>query len=301
MTQAWRSASALVLVLVLAACSRQDAAPPAPPPVVLTTFYPLTDFAQRIAGDRVPVECPLPAGADPSTWQPTRHDVAAYHGATLILVNGAGFEGWLDKVSLPQSRVVDTSRAFADRFLKHATVTHSHGGDGAHAHAGIDGHTWLDPLLAKQQAQAIHDGFVQAWPQDAAAFGQRLASLHQDLDGLHARLLDVSAKLTDVKLLASHPSYNYLAARYGWQVVNLDLDPQAELTAEEKEALAAARGGAARTILLWESEPRRTVADALAAEGIRSVVFSPLERPPAEPGYVEGMRANLERLAAAAR
>ena len=37
---------------------------------------------------------------------------------------------------------------FSDEFLVVKGVTHSHGAGGAHTHDGVDGHTWMDPILA---------------------------------------------------------------------------------------------------------------------------------------------------------
>lgn len=294
------------VLLLAAACGRSEPVPAATEPLVLTSFYPLTYFAQRIAGDKVPVESPLPADADPVTWRPAREDVAAFHNATLTLVNGASFEGWVDKVSLPQSRVVDTSHGLKDRLLKFESVTHSHGGGGAHTHEGTDGHTWLDPLNAKVQAQAIHDALAKAFPAHAAAFAQGLAALHQDLDALHARLQAVTPKLGDTRLLASHPAYNYLAARYGWKVTNLDLDPDADLDAPARKSVTDALADAKHAILLWEAAPNEATVAALRELGVRHVLFSPAENLAAAErsagtDYLAIMRANIDRLEQACR
>ena len=69
--------------------------------VVYTTFYPMTYFAQRIGGEHVEVVCPLPQDADPISWMPGANTIQAYQKADLIVINGAQFEKWLDKVSLP--------------------------------------------------------------------------------------------------------------------------------------------------------------------------------------------------------
>lgn len=295
-----RPSWSLSVLLGLSAC--RDAAPPAAAveSYVLTTLYPLTYFAQRIAGDAVDIGCPLPPGADPIFWQPGRHEIASLQGATLILTNGAAFERWIDKTSLPMSRVVDTSKAFAERYVKFQTTTHSHGAGGQHTHEGIDGHTWLDPLNAKLQSQAIHDALAKAFPQHVARFAAGLAALQQDLDALHLEFEKVTALLGSAKLLASHPAYNYLAARYGWSITNLDLDPEGEPSAAAVQSVDKARG-AGKTILLWEAEPH---AKARAAFAVESVVFSPCEalapeRIAAGEDYVSVMRGNLARLSSA--
>lgn len=289
--------------LALASCRAEKPEPSAKERAVLASFYPLAWFAQRIAGEAVDVGCPVPPEADPAVWRPSRDDVLALQGATLVLVNGASFERWLDEVSLPEGRVVDTSRGFADRFLKHRAVTHSHGPGGEHTHEGIDGHTWLDPHNAKLQAQAVHDALARAFPEHAATCAKGLAALHADLDGLDAALQALGPRLAGTKLVASHPAWGYLAARYGWTLVGVDLDPARAPTADEQDRLRGARGDA-QAIVLWESEPDPRARDAVAALGIANVVFSPCETlapaaVAAGEDYLTVMRANVARLEAA--
>jgi len=296
----------LALTLLVPACERESVAVDGSSQHVLASFYPLEYFAKRIAGDSVDVECPLPPDADPATWQPGREDIAAFQQAALVLVNGASFEHWVDKVSLPPSRVVDTAHAFHDRFLKFETVTHRHGAGGEHTHEGIDGHTWLDPNNAKLQSQAIHDAFVKAFPTHAQRFASGLAALHQDLDALDRDLEALAPRLSSNRILASHPAYSYVAARYGWKLTNLHLDPDAEPDASDKEALAkaAAAGGEGKAILLWESEPTPAMRAAAEAQRLTSVVFSPCEtlapaRRKAGEDYLSVMRGNLKALESA--
>ena len=144
----------LVLLALLAACGERSpgGAPPSRAiPLVYTTFYPTTYFAARIGGARVRVVCPLPDGEDPIFWLPDAETIRAYQQADLIVVNDAGFEKWVDKVSLPDAKVVRTARPFRAEWLTYEkAVEHSHGKGGEHAHQGTDGHTWLDPRLAKR-------------------------------------------------------------------------------------------------------------------------------------------------------
>ncbi len=270
--------------------------------VVLTTFYPTTYFARRIAGGLVPVDCPVPAGEDPIFWQPDRLKLERYRNAKLIVINGAQFEKWALHASLPSSRIVNASGKFKIDYIEYESgISHSHGAAGEHSHQGVDGHTWLDPIHAIAQAEAIEVGMSAAWPEHAEAFATNLVSLTRDLEELDAAYKALTPKLEGVKLLASHPAYNYLAKRYGWTITNLDLDPDEGVTAEAMEEIAAAIGNhEGRTVLLWESEP----SDSGFVGNFISVHFTPAELPgtgpdPVSPDYREIMHANIERLEAA--
>lgn len=275
-------------------------------PAIYTTFHPTTCFAERIVGDAVPVVCPLPEGEDPIFWKPSREVLADYQSARLIVINGAELEKWVATVSLPESRVVDTARKLSPRFITFTeTTTHSHGAGGEHTHEGIDGHTWLDPESAREQARAILAAAELAWPEQRDAFRAGHKSLEQELDALHAALVAVTEKLGEHTLVCSHPAYNYLGRRYGWKLQNLDLDPEEALDAEAVAAIGAELDGLRDTLLLWESEPNAASARLLADElGLKSVLFSPVENlgaaaRAAGEDFFSVMNANVQRLSAA--
>jgi zinc transport system substrate-binding protein len=273
---------------------------------VYTSFYPTTYFAQRIGGDHVKVVCPLPADADPAFWMPDAEAIAAYQRADLIVFNGATFEKWPVKVSLPRARILETAKPLAGELIEiEDAVTHSHGPGGAHTHGDIDGHTWIDPVNAKLQAQQIADAFARTWPVHADAFKSNMAALAADLDKLDAHFKQVSEKLGNRTLLCAHPAYNYAARRYGWQVVNFHLDLDIAPDEEQLAKIAKARADHGARIMIWESEPLEETKTLLRERiQLESIVFAPAESldesdRAAGANYLTIMHANADRLLAA--
>ena len=161
------------LLIVLASIVLLLSTPPTPSvaqdtPAGLTVYvvnYPLQYFAERIAGKHATVVLPVPEDEDPAFWMPDPATITAYQQADLILLNGASYAKWVNKVSLPRSRMVNTSAGFSDRYIRLAdAVTHSHGPEGAHAHHGTAFTTWLDFELAAQQAKTIAEALGRQRP-----------------------------------------------------------------------------------------------------------------------------------------
>lgn len=292
----------LLLIPFLASCDRAPAphaGPAADSRTVLTTFYPTTYFATRIAAGKLDVACPCPDDADPIFWKPSREALERYQSAALIITNGADFEKWINAASLPASRTVDTAKSFRADFITFKTMTHSHGTSGSHSHTGVDGHTWVDPVNAKAQAAAIRDAFAAKWPADASTFTASYDALAKDFDALDARFRELTPLLKDVVILTSHPAYGYAAKRHGWTLVSLDIPPDEAPSADQwksvADALAAA--GDRKRIILFEADPLPATAERFRAEfKTAPVTFSPCET--AEPGsdYLARMNANLDRL-----
>lgn len=282
-----RPTLALLLVLLpLLACGAEQgvdrshaSADRAGPPVVVVTFHPTEYLVKRLAGERVRVVCDVPPDADALFWEPDRRAVQRMQRADLIVLNGAGLERWTERVSLPRSRVLDSSAALAGSLLEYEdSQVHSHGSGAEHVHTGVDAHLWLDPNLALEQARSIHAGLARILP--AAARGelnQSLAALENDLSALDARLVALSERLGEQFLYASHPAYGYLAARYGWRLVDLDLDPAEMPSAEALEALRALLAERPGRLILWESEPAAEIAARLLELGLTGIVYSPAE------------------------
>ncbi len=298
-------ASIPLFLIALAACNKSAKTDTAAQESdeVFATFYPITFFAGRIAGDAVPVVCPLPGDADPIFWKPSREQLAAYQSAALILTNGASFEKWLQTASLSPSKLVDTGAAFAGDLVRYEeAVEHRHGPSGDHSHEGIDGHTWLDPVNAIAQAEAIRTALSKRWPEHADGFATNCKALTADLQELQSRFESLGEL---PPLLASHPAYNYLAERFGWDIDNLDLDPESMPTEDQLADIAKRLETHRAPIILWEAEPLPAIAAKLESDfGLRSVVFSPCELLSIEAArsgedYLSVMEANLDRLAAA--
>jgi len=270
---------------------------------VYTVNYPLAYFAERIGGDEVEVVFPAPAGEDPAFWSPDAKTIAAYQGADLILLNGAGYAKWVERATLPTSRLVDTSDGFADRYIELTdTVTHSHGPEGEHEHGGWAFTTWLDPTLAVEQARAVAAALQVRLPESTTAINDRLATLEADLTALDNRLAAAADAIEDHPLLFSHPVYQYLIHRYDLNGRQLHWEPDEAPDGHMWSELEHLVDRHAAKWMLWEGEPLDETVTALGARGISSIVFSPCAMDPAEGDWMTVMTANaaaLESIAAA--
>lgn len=94
-----------------------------------------------------------------------------------------------------------------------------HGHDHDHSHGEYDAKFFSDPLLAKRGVETIRDGLVEIDPDNAATYEDNAADYLERLDDLHAdyerRLAERSQETV---VLAGHDSFQYLAARYGFEI-----------------------------------------------------------------------------------
>jgi len=283
--------AALILLLSAAAVSAQDRLR------IYTVNYPLAYFAERIAGDLAEVTFPAPGDVDPAFWMPDAETIAAYQAADLILLNGADYEKWTGKVSLPRSRLVDTSRAFRDAYIREAGgITHSHGPGGEHDHGGLAFTTWLDLSQAAQQAEAIAQALIRKSPDAKEEIERNLHALRDDLLALDERIAEITRTDPGRPLLASHPVYQYLARRYGLNLISVMWEPEELPNEGQWNALEGILEDHPARWMLWEGEPGQATATRLRALGIDSLVLDPCANRPAKGDFLTVMTENARNL-----
>ena len=266
-------------------------------PTVYVTNYPLKYFVERIASPVIEVRFPVPTADDPAYWNPKAEDVLALQQADLIVLNGASYESWLKNVSLPPSRLVDTSAGFKDRLVVLKDVaTHSHGLEGEHEHAGTAFTTWLDPAMAVAQSLAVKDALVAHWPQDRDRFERQFTGLKQDLEALDDGIKKVVAGNPKRPVVFSHPVYQYFEARYGINGRSLHWEPDEMPTEMMWKEFAGLIRDHPATWMIWEGKPSPEIAARLESMGVRSAVFTPCVGMPEQGDFLSVMEHNLNAL-----
>ncbi len=282
---------AVMLLLAPLVTGAQDRA------VVYVVNYPLQYFAVRIAGDLVDVVFPAPPGEDPAFWRPDAEAVSDYQQADLILLNGAGYAKWINRVSLPRSKTVDTSRAFRDRFIaREGGASHSHGREGEHAHAGTVFTTWLDFNQAAAQANAVRDALSRLLPRHATMFDNNFAALEQDLADLDARMKDAAEGGRTVPLFASHPVYQYLTRRYSLNLKEVLWEPDVMPPESEWQMLKSLLDTHPAKWIIWEGKPSVDAVNRLRYLGIQSTVFDPCGNRPETGDFLSVMANNVQNI-----
>ncbi len=265
--------------------------------VVYTVNVPLQYFAQRIAGEHADVVFPAPADVDPAFWQPGVEIIAGYQQADLILLNGAGYAKWVDRVSLPRRKLVDTSVAFQEKYIHvDKGVTHSHGPGGDHSHTGTAFTTWLDFSLAAEQAQTIAGAMIRERPEWETDFSRNLAALEADLLDLDKQIEAIVAVNPDQPLMASHPVYQYFQRRYGLNMQSVMWEPDDVPSEAQWIGLERTLREHSARWMIWESEPNPKNIKRLRSMGVESIVFNPAGNRQEEGDFLSVMRQNVNNL-----
>ncbi|TWJ33574.1 metal ABC transporter substrate-binding protein [Geobacter argillaceus] len=209
---------------------------------VVTTLFPLYDFAREIGGDKVDVTLLLPPGVEPHSFEPRPDDLVRISKADLFIFTSEQMEPWAMKlikgVAEKSLLVVDSSKGA--RLLK-AGAAKEHkgeqsagmtaGNDGHHHGEGMDPHIWLDFSNARIMVDNMATGMATKDPANREYYTARAAAYKTELQKLDDEFKAGLATCGTREFLhGGHYAFGYLANRYGLtyrsaQAVNPDAEP----------------------------------------------------------------------------
>ncbi len=206
----------------------------AAPLKIVASFSILADMVRQVAGPYAEVISLVGPGGDAHTFDPSPADAAKLTGANLVIVNGLGLDGWIERLAASaefKGKIVVASMDVSPR-----VVTGSDGGSGRLV---FDPHAWQDPRNGGLYVRAIEFALKQANPANAADYTQaadRLATALEALDAsTRARLAAIPPDKR--KIITSHDAFGYFGRAYGVEL----LAPEGISTDQEPSARAVAR------------------------------------------------------------
>lgn len=202
-------------------------AQPRPAPRIVASFSILADMTRELAPPGFETAALVGPDADAHVFRPTPADGRRLAQAELVVVNGLGFEGWIE-------RLVRVSGYRGPVVVASEGIRPLQGG-----HHGSDPHAWQDLAQARRYVENIALALAERWPGQAAAVDARRADYLRRLDALDARVrawLDAVPRARR-RVITSHEAFGYFAAAYGVDF----LSPQGWTTASEPSAAAVAR------------------------------------------------------------
>lgn len=211
-----RSAAAACFGLMLALAPAGTPADAAEPLKAVATFSILGDLVKQVAGDHAEVATLVGPDADAHGYNPAPADARKLAASDLVVVNGLGFEGWLDrliKASGTKAPVIVASKG-----VKPIQGDDDHGGGGHAGHAHHDDpHAWQSIANVRIYVANIRDGLSKVDPGRAADYAANATAYLATLDGLEADIRHAVAAIPPDhrRIITTHDAFGYFTAAYG--------------------------------------------------------------------------------------
>ena len=288
----------LVLSLALVGCGGTDKAAekpadkqPAQPFRIVTSFYPMyvatINITQGVDGVEVH-NMTKPQTGCLHDYQLMTEDMKTLENADAFVINGAGMEDFMDKVTEQQKnlKVIDASRGIK--------LIHDEEGDNPHV--------WLSVTDAIQQVRNIADQLKEADPahsdayeKNAAAYIEKLTSLKTEM---HAALDNVPHK----DIVTFHEAFPYFAEEFHLNIIGVvEREPGTAPTPTELQETIEQVKGLSAKVLFTEPQYSPAAAETIAREtGAKIYTLDPVvtgeATPAAKDAYLDTMRKNMNTL-----
>jgi zinc/manganese transport system substrate-binding protein len=193
----------------------------AAPLQVVTSFSILGDLVRQIGGDKVQVETLVTPDADAHVFQPTPAAAKKVAAAQVLVINGLGFEGWMERLEEAadfNGKTIVASSGLKTLAMKEKDEGDEHGHGHEHDHeGGEDPHAWQNVSNAIAYVKNIAAGLATVDTINAAYYEQRAATLAVELAALHDWVKAEIAKVPAAKrrVITSHDAFGYFAKAYG--------------------------------------------------------------------------------------
>lgn len=259
---------------------------------IVTSFYPIYIDVLNITRGVENVE--VTNMTKPQTgclhdYQLTTADMKTLETANVFVINGAGMESFLDKVTdRPSLTIIEASGSGKIDLLKEGEKENPH--------------VWLSVTYNIEQVKAITSQLCEADPAHADAYRKnaldyvtRLSELreemHKELDGLPHK-----------DIVTFHEAFPYLAKEFRLNIVSvIEREPGTEPTPQELEALIEQVRGLPTKVLFTEPQYSPNAAETIAREtGAKIFTLDPVVTGEADESakdaYITTMKKNMETL-----
>ena len=184
---------------------------------VVASFSILADMVKQVGGPHVEVTSLVGPNSDAHVFDPTPADAKRLAAAKLVVVNGLGFEGWLNRLvksSGYKGPVLTASKGV--KTIPMAASDHGHSHGHKHSHVAPDPHAWQSLLNARQYVENIRVALSAAMPAHSADFQARATDYLKQIDALEkstqARIAAVPMERR--RVITSHDAFGYFARAY---------------------------------------------------------------------------------------
>jgi len=285
----------LVLSVALVGCGGTDKPAEkktAEPFRIVTSFYPMYVATINITDGVDGVEVynmTKPQTGCLHDYQLMTEDMKTLEKADAFVINGAGMEDFMDKVTEQQKKlkVIDASRGIE---LIHDDEE------------GDNPHVWLSVTDAITQVRNIADQLKEADPAHAAAYEKNAVAYIEKLSSLKSEMHAALDNVPHKDIVTFHEAFPYFAKEFNLNIIGVvEREPGTEPTPTELQETIEQVNALPTKVLFTEPQYSPAAAETIAREtGAKIYTLDPVvtgeATPAAKNAYIDTMKKNMKTL-----
>lgn len=253
---------------------------------IVVSIYPLKEFTEKIAGDKVNVTCLVPDNMEPHDYEPKTKDFQELIKSKAFIYNGLGMESWVDQVN----------EVISDKGV--LSVDSSVGVEVREEEDTIDPHIWLSLKNAEVQSENIKNTLVKIDEKNKQYYEDNYNKFKGELETLYNEYKPKFDSLSEKNFITGHAAFGYLCRDFGLTQKSVEnLFAEGEPTPKQLEELVDFCKEKNIKTVFSESLASPKVSETLAKEvGAKVVPILTLEAKENEKDYLAAMRYNLDEI-----
>ncbi|HKW08357.1 MAG TPA: zinc ABC transporter substrate-binding protein, partial [Candidatus Dormibacteraeota bacterium] len=201
------------------------------------------DIASQLGGSHARIQSVVTdPNADPHEYESNTNDARAFATANLVILNGAGYDGWARKL-------LDANPSSGRKVLDVASLLAKKSGDNPHF--------WYDPDYVIKVAGQITAELKSIDSSDASYFDEQRSAFTNSLAPYMRRLAEIKQKFAGVPVGSTESIFVYMASYLGLQLIS---------PAEFMQAVAEGNDPPAETVVTFH--------DQIAKRAIKVLVYN---------------------------
>lgn len=252
--------------------------------LVTVTIEPQRYFAEKIAGDKFKINCIVPSGQSPETYDPTpRQMIRLGQSVAYLQIGPIGFEqAWMPRIreNNPKLKLFDTSQGMSflvDTAENHDGHDHAEGDAHHHHPGGIDPHIWNCIAGAKDIAWNTLNAFIELDKENTQYYWKNYNLLIEEIEQTQTTLTQLLEPLTNRTFIIYHPALTYFANEFHLTQLCIEMDGKEPSPAQMKQLVETAREHKTKVVFIQQEFDQKN-AELIAREtGCRLVVINPLD------------------------
>jgi zinc/manganese transport system substrate-binding protein len=269
---------------------------------VAASFSVLGDMVKQIGGDRVVVSTFVGPNGDAHVYEPTPGDAKTLSASAILVVNGLGLEGWMNRLQKSsgfKGKVITATQGIKTRQMEEE----EHG----KTRKITDPHAWQSLANGRVYVANIRDGLIAADPAGKDAYDANAKKFLADIDAVEQEVKGSIAKLPPArrKIITTHDAFGYFGATYGLEFIAPEgVSTESEASAKDVAKIIRQIKAEKIPAVFLENVTDRRLLDQIARETgakIGGTLYSDALSEPNGPAgtYLDMFRNNIQALTAA--
>ena len=246
---------------------------------ISVTINPQKYFLEQIVGNKFNVNCIVPTGSNPESFDPAPSQMMALSKSEAFFKVGyLGIENTLlekARQNNPNLQLIDCSEGIVpvDGNLHEncGHEHHDHAEDMHNGHAGGDPHIWSSPLTARTMVENMYLAVLEVDSVNKTFYKTNYEKLMSEINHTDNIISDLITKAPSKGFIIYHPALSYFANEYGLTQYSIEHEGKNPSPAQLKDLIDKAKIEGVKVVFIqqeFDTKNAQTVADAIGGRAV---------------------------------